>query len=99
MRRYQPFYNVLVHADDIPFQTTYVAQENIIPHGAESGLNAQPCCPVVHPEVHRYFEGRCDGSSRYEPNAHLRYRYPEDVFECDSPACCGQHHNSHDGQQ
>ncbi|CAK0786826.1 hypothetical protein CVIRNUC_010040 [Coccomyxa viridis] len=97
--RYQPFYNVLVDSDDIPFQTTYVAQENIIPHGAESGLNAQPCSPIVHPEVHRHFEGRCDGSSRYEPNAHLRYRYPEDVFECDSPACCGQHHNSHAGQQ
>ena len=96
MCRYQPFYNVLVDSDDIPFQTTYVAQENITPQSAASG---QPCSPVVHPEVHRYFEGRCDGASRYEPNAHLRFRYPEDTFKCDSLVCCGQHYNIHNGQQ
>jgi len=46
--RYQPFYNVLVDSDNIPFQTTYVAQENIVPQVAESG---QACSPIIHPEV------------------------------------------------
>lgn len=46
-------------------------------------------------QVDKYFEGRCSGAARYEPNAHLRQRYPDDVFQCDSASCCGQHH----GQQ
>ena len=49
VRRYQPFYNVLVDSNDIPFQTTYVAQENIVSHGAASGLNAQPWQPCRAP--------------------------------------------------
>lgn len=48
--RYQPFYNVLVDSDDIPFQTTYVAQENIQLLVTTPG---QPCLPVLHPEVRR----------------------------------------------
>ncbi len=46
--RYQPFYNVLVDSDDIPFQTTYVAQENIQPSATSAGNS---CPPVLHPEV------------------------------------------------
>jgi hemimethylated DNA binding protein len=48
LRRYQPFYNVLVNSDDVPFQTTYVAEENIFPQTASNG---EACSPVVHPEV------------------------------------------------
>ena len=48
LHRYQPFYNVLVDSDDIPFQTTYVAEENILPQAAANG---EVCSPIVHPEV------------------------------------------------
>ena len=48
LHRYQPFYNVLVDSDDIPFQTTYVAEENI---ARQTAANGEACSPVVHPEV------------------------------------------------
>ena len=43
-------------------------------------------------QVDRYFEGKCVASTTYEPNTAVRHRYPDDMFECDSPVCCGQHY-------
>ncbi|KAK9804368.1 hypothetical protein WJX72_009528 [[Myrmecia] bisecta] len=128
----QPFYNVLVDMRDRPFQSTYVAQENItLPRGpwlqayadvlvlgnaggaastagavgaagmagaagaAADGLPEDMARAegssdagvagrqhggsneVEHPEVGEYFEGLPSGGMRYQPNAYLRFRYPE----------------------
>eukprot|EP00884_Botryococcus_braunii_P002387 jgi/Botrbrau1/12149/Bobra.0186s0061.1 len=85
----QPFYNVLVDERQRPSQTTYVAQVNMVvrtPSSAEAMGSID--LPIRHPEVGMYFDGYMHKLGRYQPNAFLCFRYPDDWG---SPGCDGSY--------
>jgi F-box protein 21 len=74
----KPFYHVLVHFEDRPNQTTYVATDNI---QIVSGTDVQE---VENEEIGRYFTHLDMEKGMYVPNNLTRYQYPDDYVSSDS---------------
>ena len=92
-RAAHPFYHVLVDAHDKIGPNTWMAEDNFelaqdaVARRQQQGHQAEQEAPwadqsttleVEHPRIGELFDGFDLQTARYQPNAYMRFRYPDD---------------------